>query len=353
MRWRFRRHRRNRRRSRNRLRNRRDRLHVARPGNGADLLAIVPAAAIPPGLLGRIQGGVGATDQGGNVLVLQQLGDAEAHGDLQFAGGRAEAGRLDGLPGPLQGADGLVGLGPRQHDRDLLAAVTGHEIAFPGRLAQDPRRAAQHFVAGLMSVGIVELLEMIDVPQDQREGPVAAAEFVQAGCDLVVEGPPVRQTGQGVGAGFGSLHLHEPRLFMELVLHGAELRLHCLIGLDQPRDGRDHALGFLVRADGQFLVDRFDPVAVLADIDRHVTGQVFQPRQDFLRQTLLFRQLCRSAAEGAVQHPTGSRSAGTHQDRKPQIAKHLKHNDTRFGGLFPPDHHPPRCPQAQNISRKS
>ena len=303
---------------------------VAGPGNGADRLAVVPAAAIPPGLLGRIHRGVRAADQRGNVLARQQLGNAETHGDLQLAAWRAEAGRLDGLPGPLQGANGLVGLGPRQHDRHLLAAVAGDKIALAGRLAQDPRRAAKHFVARLMPVRVVELLEMVDVAEDQRERPAAALELVEAGGDLVVEGPAIRQAGEDVGAGFGGLHFHEPRLFVELVLHGTELRLHRLVGLDQPRDGRDHALGFVGRADGQFLVDLFDPAAVLPDVGRHVAGQVFQPREDFLGQALFFRQFRRSAAEGAMQRPAGPRSAGGHQDRKRQIAKHLKHISTRF-----------------------
>ena len=171
---------------------------------------------------------------------------------------------------------------------------------------------------------------MVDVAEDQREGPAAALEFVAAGGHLVVEGPAIRQTGEDVSAGFGGLHFHQPRLFVEFVLHGADLRLHRLVGLDQPRHGRDHALGVRRLADGQFLVDRFHAAAVLADVGGHVAGQVFEPREDFLGQALFFRQFRRSAAEGAMQRPAGPRSAGGHHDRNHQVAKHRKHNSIRF-----------------------
>ena len=233
----------------------------------------------------------------------------------------------------FQGADCLVGARARQHDGHLLAAVAGDEIALSGRLAEDPRRAPQHFVAGLVPVGVVEVLEMINVAENQREGPVRSLEVLEVGGHLVVEGPAVGQAREGVGAGLGGFHLHEARLLMELVLHGAELRLHQLVGLDQPRNGRDHALGLVDLAPAQLLVDLSDPGAVPPDVGRHVAGQFFQPAQNLLGQALFFRQFYGRGTQRAMQQPPGPHSPGTRQDRKRQIAKYFQHIPLDCGAL--------------------
>ncbi len=296
----------------------------------------MPAAAIAARLFGRIKRGVRAADQRRHFFARQQGRGTEAHGDLQFPGRRPKARRFDGLPRPFQGPDGFVGFGSRQHYGHLFTAVTGDEIALAGRFSQDPRGAAEHFVAGLVAVGVVESLEVVDVAKDQREWPAAPLEFVEVCRHFVVEGPAVRQAGQNVRTGLSGFQIHEPGLFIELNFHGAELRLHRLVGRDQLLNGRDHALRLGNPVRGQFLIDLFNPAAVLADVGRHMAGQVFQPREDFLGHALLFRHRRGTAAE-ALEQPTGASPAGNHDDPKCQIAKHLKHNLNRFRGPFPPN----------------
>src|SRR5208337_2842911 len=65
----------------------------------------------------------------------------------------------------------------RMDDRKLVAAVASHHVGLPHRAAEHLRHIPQHFVAGPMSVRIIEFLESVDVDDRQREGAALAAEF--------------------------------------------------------------------------------------------------------------------------------------------------------------------------------
>ena len=55
-----------------------------------------------------------------------------------------------------------------KHHRELLAAVAGHAVDLPGRLAQVPGEAAQGLVADLVAVAVVHLLEVVEVDEHER-----------------------------------------------------------------------------------------------------------------------------------------------------------------------------------------
>ena len=104
----------------------------------------------------------------------------------------------------LVGQDGRVfdaGLG--QQDHELLAAVSADPV---GRAEVPPearRDALEDRVAGLVAVGVVDRLEVVDVGERDRQGsPVADRPF-----DLGEEGAddrgPVRDAGQAVGGRLG------------------------------------------------------------------------------------------------------------------------------------------------------
>lgn len=60
-----------------------------------------------------------------------------------------------------------IGVGQEQHE--LFAAVAGCQICRPANLrVQDPRQRTQAGISGLVTIMIIELLEIVDVDQQQR-----------------------------------------------------------------------------------------------------------------------------------------------------------------------------------------
>jgi|GEM_PF-5229164 hypothetical protein len=76
----------------------------------------------------------------------------------------------------LSQALGATMAGRWGEDDEFLAAPAEQRVRGAQRRMRDKRQLAQYGIAGLMSVEIVDALEMIDVEQDQRDGlPVATA----------------------------------------------------------------------------------------------------------------------------------------------------------------------------------
>ena len=58
----------------------------------------------------------------------------------------------------------------------------------------------QHFVSSGMAVGVVDALEVVQVKHDDH-ARCAVLGLLQRGIELLREGTPVRQPGQGIGGG--------------------------------------------------------------------------------------------------------------------------------------------------------
>ena len=56
-----------------------------------------------------------------------------------------------------------------EHDRELVAAVPGDQIGRPGRRLQPVRDRDEHLVADQVAVGVVDVLEPVEVDQQQRD----------------------------------------------------------------------------------------------------------------------------------------------------------------------------------------
>ena len=85
--------------------------------------------------------------------------------------------------------EGRVG----QQRRELVAAVAADDVDVGAqRVGQDAGDGHQGRVAGLVAVGVVELLEVVDIEHEQRERGVVAAEaghlFAQAVAQVAVVG---------------------------------------------------------------------------------------------------------------------------------------------------------------------
>jgi hypothetical protein len=130
-------------------------------------------------------------------------GGRDAHGD----GDPAVAGDRHRAPDPVGDAPALPVSCGEQHG-ELLTADAVHAVAAAGGGTDGAGDLGEGLVAGGMAVAVVVGLEVVDVDQHQGggRGVAPAAEVggtagAQPGGELVVEGPPVAQPGEGIGAG--------------------------------------------------------------------------------------------------------------------------------------------------------
>ena len=138
----------------------------------------MPIHAVSSRVLGGVEGLVGALDHERIALAGQQLGDSagDCHGEILAF--ETDAGLLDRLAGSFRGLLSLLDRGARQHDRELLAAVAGHDVRPRCAVwSENAGDSAKHFVAGTVPVAVVELFEMVNVREDERKGSPLALEY--------------------------------------------------------------------------------------------------------------------------------------------------------------------------------
>ena len=93
-------------------------------------------------------------------------------------------------------------------DRELVAAQTRDDVAFPRQRHQAAGDVGDQFVAGAVAVGVVDQLEPVEVEREHPDRPPAAAHLGQGLGQAFAEQRPVGQAGEVVvvghvpGAGF-------------------------------------------------------------------------------------------------------------------------------------------------------
>jgi len=119
-------------------------------------------------LLGLIHGLIGAEKELFGGFLRQQFGCADADGreNLLFRVG-AEGYFFKTGPDALGGLHRGVQVGVVEDDDEFFSAIAASDIFFPQGLNQQPAQGRQHLVSFRMSVGIVEILEMIDIQHQQ------------------------------------------------------------------------------------------------------------------------------------------------------------------------------------------
>ena len=138
-----------------------------------------------PGALGLVQRLVGALDQPGERLARMYWAHPidivmwPRSSPFTFERIRLLGHGLADLLGQLARA---LQVGLRQDHGELLAAVARGQIAALDRLGQHLRHQTQHLIADLMAVGVVELLEMIDVGEQQRQRLPRSRLLVRGGA---------------------------------------------------------------------------------------------------------------------------------------------------------------------------
>ena len=109
------------------------------------------------------------------IVALGDRRDAQADGDRDVLAAEAELALLDRAPQPL-GDDLRAGqIGAAAKDRELLAAEARQHVFGAQQRRHHLRQLGQHEVARRVAVGVVDLLEVIDVDEDQRQRPSRGA----------------------------------------------------------------------------------------------------------------------------------------------------------------------------------
>ena len=91
-------------------------------------------------------------------------------------------------------------VGAAEDDREFFAAVARDQIGRAvDRAFQDRRDLLQAFVSGVVPVGVVEELEVIDVDEDERHLIFRADRAPPLGCEKLLEAAAVADAGEPVG----------------------------------------------------------------------------------------------------------------------------------------------------------
>ena len=161
--------------------------------------------AIAARVLGGVEARVGAVDEGVPGVAGLELGHAERdrHPSEIFSG-RALDERLggDGGANMVRNHPRRLERRPGQDNRELFTAITAGDVLTLDVLLDRERDQAQHLVPGLVTISVVETLEMVDIGQDQGERPALAASLGDRALQRLIEMLAVGETRQLVGEGF-------------------------------------------------------------------------------------------------------------------------------------------------------
>ena len=240
-------------------------------------------SAIASLVLGHVESFVGTADHGRHGLSRQQLGQPTADRDVESQTLEVIGSLADRATRMLGDALHLFQGRVRKHDRELLAAVTRHEVPVWRPLPQDAGDASQDRVTRLMAIVVVEVLEVIDVEHHDRGRSTALGHRLVGFAHGLVERAAIGQHGQGVGAGFRGVTDQLLRLGLQLGFGGMQLLLHPLVGLDELVHRLEHGGRFLILRRVEFVRDATHEGLVLVDVGRDVVGQFAQPFEDLPR----------------------------------------------------------------------
>ena len=113
---------------------------------------------------------------------------------------------------------GLVGIGPVQDDGELVAAQACHQVVATDDLPDARSDLAEQRVPGLVPEGVVDLLEVIEVDQQEGQAAACVAALGQRGqgpVELVEQATTVAEPGELVGHRLLLLRLIEAPLLAQ------------------------------------------------------------------------------------------------------------------------------------------
>ena len=108
-----------------------------------------------------------------------------------------------------------------EQQRELVAAEAGDKIGRPHDRTQPTRHDAQQFIARGVTQGVVDILEVVEVDEQQCLRLLRAFRLGQHGGELGVERSPIREAAQRVGVRFLG---QSPLAAGDRIGHGVEAR---------------------------------------------------------------------------------------------------------------------------------
>jgi hypothetical protein len=152
--------------------------------------------AVAPLPLGLVERSIGRAEQrAGGRTVLREGGDTEAHRERH---GLAAELRAHLGAQPLGDGLGVGGRCRRQQQRELLAADPRNGVDRPRPAVEQARDAAEGLVAGGVSAAIIDLLEVVEVADHDRQRRGRTLRAGELELEHLAEGAPVEQAGQGI-----------------------------------------------------------------------------------------------------------------------------------------------------------
>ena len=181
----------------------------------------------PPFGLGPVHGDVRTADQiAGGQRVVRGQRDADAGADVQA--GRADVDRLfQQRRDALCHRRRLVGIRSIEQHRELVAAQACHQILATDDLADARTDLAQQLVPGLVPEGVVDLLEVVQIDQQQGQPPGLGGvgrERCQCQLELFQEVATISEPGELVGLGLMLTRLVERPLLVQREGHAGGSR---------------------------------------------------------------------------------------------------------------------------------
>ena len=110
----------------------------------------------------------------------------------------ADLARADETAELLGARSRRIGIGLGHDDHELFAAIAADEVDAPDVAGQHFRDLAQHEVAGHVTVGVVDPLEVVQVDQHDRARPLVAGGPLELVLEPGQQRLPVERTGQQV-----------------------------------------------------------------------------------------------------------------------------------------------------------
>ncbi|KQT53309.1 hypothetical protein ASG43_19040 [Aureimonas sp. Leaf454] len=105
-------------------------------------------------------------------------------------------GRTEGL----RKRERTCGVGLGENGGELFSAIAGRHVAWAANsTGEDVGNRTQAGVAGRVSVGIVEGLEVVDVGEEQGDGRAAPCRTRDFPLEAIVEAAAVRQSRHAIG----------------------------------------------------------------------------------------------------------------------------------------------------------
>jgi hypothetical protein len=121
----------------------------------------------------------------------------------------------------------LIPLG--QEDHELITGVTDRQVLLPRRFFDEIGQMDERLISGIMSVGVIDVLEMIQVQHDQGDGILIQSIPSYVLLEIVVEESAVVEPGQLV------LEDQAGRVFADMLkIIGKIFKIHRLDPANRP-----------------------------------------------------------------------------------------------------------------------